>query len=62
MKNNLAASFYRFVAMNSPTLLSIIKYLDRNSIDKIKLFYNLTENFFYSYLPFPVILHLNSSF
>lgn len=62
MKNNIAYVFYGIVSTTSPTLSSIVKYLDKNSIDKIKLFYSLTENFFYSYLPFPVILHLSSLF
>jgi hypothetical protein len=51
---NMASSFYSIVGHNSPTVRSIAKSLERNSIDKNQLFIKVVENFFYGYLSFPV--------
>lgn len=59
---HMAASFYAIVGKNSPTVRSIAKVLEKNSIDKIQLFLRVVEHFFYGYLPFPVSFLLYSLF
>lgn len=58
---NMASSFYGIVGYTSPSVRSIAKHLDRNSIDKHQLFLRVVESFFYGYLSFPVNLTSYSS-
>lgn len=53
----LAESFYSIVSKNSESVAKLERHFTKNGIDKVKLFGRIIDNFFYGYLPFPVILY-----
>ena len=56
----IATSFYNIIGMNSPTVASIARQLEKNNVNKEDLFCTIVDNFFFGYLPFPVLTSLLS--
>lgn len=54
---SIAESFYLFIGSKSGTVRKLAKHFDDYKIDKIKIFKQTLENFFYGVLPFKVNDH-----